>query len=66
MLNGEKIEAKVSQSWKKSFSYEMIIPHKLRNCNCCKEDSLCDKCDKLVNRKKKISMQGLLKKTTNS
>ena len=55
MLNGDKIIAEVPLSWKKSFSYGVVIPHKMRNCNKCTKDTLCDGCDKLVNQNKKFS-----------
>ena len=52
MADGDKLVAKVPLSWKKSFSQGVVIPHKMRNCTDCKEDILCDDCDKLVNQKK--------------
>ena len=54
-FEGDKLTAKVPLSWKKSFSYDVIIPHKLRNCNNCDKDILCDECDKLVNKNKEFS-----------
>ena len=55
MANGDKLIAKVPLSWKKSFSHGVVIPHKMRNCTNCKENLLCDSCDKLVNQKKEFS-----------
>ena len=55
MFNGDKLQAKVPLSWKKSFTQGVIIPHKIRNCSDCKKDFLCDNCDKLVNQKKEFS-----------
>ena len=55
MADGGKLIAKVHLSWKKSFSQGVIIPHKMRNCADCKNDSLCDNSDKLVNQKKEFS-----------
>ena len=55
MSNGDKLVAKVPISWKNSFSMGVVIPHKIRNCVDCKEDNLCDNCDKLVNQKKEFS-----------
>ena len=55
MANGDKLIAKVPLSWKKSFSQGVVIPHKMRNCNHCTKDILCDDCDKLVNQKKEFS-----------
>ena len=55
MLGGDKLIANVPLSWKKSFSQGVVIPHKMRNCNKCSKDVLCDVCDKLVNQKKEFS-----------
>ena len=33
----------------------VVIPQKMRNCTDCKEDILCDNCDRLVNQKKEFS-----------
>jgi len=55
MANGDKLIAKVPLSWKKSFSQGVVIPHKMRNCNKCTKDVLCDDCDKLVNQRKEFS-----------
>ena len=52
MFNGDDLIAKVSLSWKKSFSYGDVIPHTMRNCNKCTKNILCDDCDKLVNQNK--------------
>ena len=55
MFEGDKLTAKVPSSWKKSFSSVVVIPHKMRNCNQCTKDVLCDDCDKLVNQNKESS-----------
>ena len=55
MLDGDKLTANVPLSWKKGFFHGWIIPHKMRNCTDSKNDSLCDRCDKLVNQKKEFS-----------
>ena len=55
MYNGDKLVAKVPLSWKKSFSQGVVIPHKMRDCNKCTKDILCDDCDKLVNQNKEFS-----------
>ena len=55
MFEGDKLVAKVPLSWKKSFSQGVVIPHKMRNCNICTKDLLCDGCDKLVNQNKIFS-----------
>ena len=55
MFEGDKLVAKVPLSWKKSFSMGVVIPHKMKNCNKCTKDVLCDDCDKLVNQIKEFS-----------
>ena len=55
MTDGVNLIAKVPLSWKKSFSQRVVIPHKMRICTDCKIDSLCDRCDKLVNQKTEFS-----------
>ena len=55
MADGDNLIAKVPLSWKKSFSQRVVIPHKMTNCSDCKNDSLCDRSDELVNQKKEIS-----------
>ena len=55
MFDGDKLEAKVPLSWKKSFNMGVVIPHKMKNCNKCTKDILCDGCDKLVNQNKEFS-----------
>ena len=55
MFNGVKLVAKVPLSWKTSLIMGVVIPHKLKNCNKCVKDVLCDECDKLVIQNKKFS-----------
>ena len=50
---------KISLSWKKSSSQGVVVPHKMKSCSDCKNDSLCDRCDKLVNQKKKFQQISL-------
>ena len=54
MFNGDKLIAKVPLNCKKSLSYGVVILYKMRNCTDCKNNSLCDNCDKLVNQRKDI------------
>ena len=49
MFIGDKLIAKVPLSRKKSFSMDVVIPHKNRICNECTEDIICDRFYKLVN-----------------
>ena len=51
MADGVKLIAKVSLSWKKSFSQGFVIAHKMKNCTDCKKDILCVNCDNLANQK---------------
>ena len=60
MADGDKLVAKVPLSWKKSFSQGVVIPHKMRSCNKCTKDILCNGCDKLNLRKKFSANQGTL------
>ena len=58
MADGDNLIAKVQKCLlvvKKSFCQGVVIPHKMRYCADCKNDSLCDSCDKLVNQKKEFS-----------
>ena len=55
MADGGSLVAKVPLSWKKSFSQGVVIPHKMKICSECKNDSLCDSCDQLVNQRKEFS-----------
>ena len=55
MAGGDELNAKVPFSWKKSFSQAVVIPHKVRTCNKCTKDILCDDCDKLINQIKEFS-----------
>ena len=55
MADGGNLIAKLSLSWKKSFSQGIVLPHKMKNCINCKKDSVCDECDKLVNQRKEFS-----------
>ena len=54
-FDGDKLIAKVPLSWKKSFSCEVITPHKLRICNKSAKVILCDEYDKLVNQNEELS-----------
>ena len=61
MADGDNLVAKIPLSWKKSFSQSVVIPHKIRNCNKCTKDILCDDCDKLVNQKKILNKSNGIK-----
>ena len=55
MLDGNKTITEVPLSWRKSFSMGVVIPHKLRNCLQCKNNSLFFNCDILVDQNKEFS-----------
>ena len=55
IADGKNLIAKVPLSSRKSFSQGVVIPHKMRFCTDCKNDSLCDSCHKVVNQKKEFS-----------
>ena len=50
----DRLIAKVPLSSKKSSKMGVVIPHKIRNCNNCTKDFLCDECDEFVNQNKKF------------
>ena len=55
MFEGDKLIAKVSLIWKKSFGYDVVILHKMKNCYKCTKGIFFDDCDKLVNQNKELS-----------
>ena len=55
MFDGENLIGKVPLSWKKKhLSMSVLIAQKVINCTECKNNFLCDKCDRLVNKTKKF------------
>ena len=42
MIEGKKLSATIPKSWKKSFNNGVVIPTKMRRCNECKSDLLCE------------------------
>ena len=54
MLEGKKITAMLTRSWKKSFNNGNIIPTKMRRCNDSKEGLLCTTCNNQVNENKEF------------
>ena len=66
-FEGDKLFAKVTLKWKKSFSHGVVIPHKLKNCTNCEKKILCDECDKLLNQNKEFSanLNGLKRQPPN-
>ena len=53
--DGDNLIAKVPLSWKKGFSYCIIKPDKVRDCNNCTKNLICENCDRLVNQRKDFS-----------
>ena len=49
MIKGNKVSAVLSRSWKKFFSNGIVIPTKMRRCNECNDEILCDECNNQVN-----------------
>ena len=54
MLEGKKISAMLPKSWKKSFNHGIIRPTKMRRCNKCTGERLCDGCNNQVNENKEF------------
>ena len=50
LFDGDKLIAKETLGWKKSFSMGVVIPHKMKNCNTCDRDISIDDYGKLVNQ----------------
>ena len=44
----------LTKSRKKSFDTGIVIPVKLKRCNECKDEILCDECNNQVNENKKV------------
>ena len=54
MIEGEKISAMLTRSWKKSFDSGIIIPTKMRFCNECNDNKMCVKCNNHINENKEF------------
>ena len=54
MKEGKKISAMLPRSWKKSFENGVIIPTKMRQCNACKDGTLCSNCNDQINENKEF------------
>ena len=54
MKEGKKISAMLPRSWKKSFDSGIIIPKKMRFCNECDDEKLCNKCKNQINENKEF------------
>ena len=54
MLEDKNISALLPRSWKKSFDNGITMPVKMKRCNECKGEILCDDFNNQVNEKKKF------------
>ena len=54
MKKGKKLSAMLPGSWKKSFDNGIIIPKKMRFCNECNNEKLCNKCNIQINENKEF------------
>ena len=52
MLEGKKISAMLPRSWKKSFNNGVVTAVKVRRCNNCDGEILCDDCNNQVKENK--------------
>ena len=57
MSEGKKISAMLPRSWKKSFDKGFAIPVKMRRCNNCSGEILCDEFDIQINENKEFEAQ---------
>ena len=62
MIDGKKISAMFSTSWKKSFNNGIGIPAKMRFCNECSKEKYCDRCYNQVNEIKDFEANLILLK----
>ena len=54
MIEGEKISDMLPRSWKKSFGSGIILPTKMRFCNECNDNKMCNKCINQINENKEL------------
>ena len=54
MIEGKKVSALLPKSWKKSFDSGIIIPTKMRFCNQCTDNKMCNKCNNQINENKEF------------
>ena len=54
MIEGKKISAMLSKSWKKSCNSGIIIPTEMRCCNECNNRNMCKICNNERNEKKEF------------
>ena len=57
ILEGKKISATLPRSWKKSFNKGFAIPVKMRRCNNCSGEILCDEFNNQINENKEFEAQ---------
>ena len=49
MIDGKKVSAMLSRSWKNSFDSGIIIPARMKFCNECNDKKNCNKCNYQIN-----------------
>ena len=54
MLEGKQISAILPKSWKNSFENGIVILVKMKRCNECKGEILCDECNNQANENRKF------------
>ena len=54
MIEGKKLSAMLPRSWKKSFHNGIRIPTKMRFCNECNDNKMCNKCNHQINENKEF------------
>ena len=62
MIEGKKVPALSPKNWKKSSDSGIIIPTKMRFCNECSGERMCDKCINQVNENKVFEAKSILLK----
>ena len=54
MIEGKKISAMLTRSWRKSFNSGVVIAAKMRFCNECSKEKCCDRCNNQINENKEL------------
>ena len=54
MIEGKKVSALLPKSWKKSFDSGINIPTKMRFCNECNDEKVCNNCKNQINENNEI------------
>ena len=54
MIEGKKVSALSTKSWRKSFDSGIIILMEMRFCNGCNDKKMCNKCNNQINENKEF------------